>query len=214
MTPSWGLIDRRDHGPDGGPFGSVAPQFAQPEQEEHDPEGVDLPPDDAVEPEDRVHDRHEPAEQRESRPPAELQDHRPDEPADDEVGQDRRDLDQVADIAGRLADQAHEPQHVQVSGRVVVEEVAVVEPAQAVGGEVVRPEAEGVEVGLEPGAWEQLCDDEPEDESEREDDQDRACGSLRPGRPRRRSCAPLGPNGCGASHREWLLHERGRWIGA
>ena len=27
-------------------------------------------------------------------------------------------------------------------------------------------------------------------------------------------CASLGPTGCGASHRERLLHERGRWIGA
>ena len=43
---------------------------------------------------------------------------------------------------------------------------------------------------------------EAEGEAEREDDQDRADGSLRPGRPRRRSRASLGPTGCGASHRE------------
>ena len=43
--------------------------------------------------------------------------------------------------------------------------------------------------------------DESEGEAEREDDQDRADGSLRPGRPRRRSRASLEPTGCGASHR-------------
>ena len=47
-----------------------------------------------------------------------------------------------------------------------------------------------------------------------EDHEDRANGFPRPGRPRRRSCASPGPTERGASHRERLLHERGRWIGA
>ena len=54
--------------------------------------------------------------------PAELARHRPDEVAEREVGEDRRDLDQVADAAEEVADAADEPQDVQVAGRVVVEE--------------------------------------------------------------------------------------------
>ena len=68
-------------------------------------------------------------------------------------------------------------------------------PTRPFVGEVVRPEPERAEVDLEPGAREQVCDDEAEGEPEREDHQDRADGSLRPGRPRRRSCASLGPTG-------------------
>ena len=111
-----------------------------------------------------------------------------------------------------LADDPDQPQDVHVPGHVVVEEVAVVEAPRAVGRELARPEPERAEVDLESGPGEQVCDDEAEGESEREDDQDRADGSLRPGEPRRRACASLGAIGGGASHRERLLHERGRWI--
>ena len=111
----------------------------------------------------------------------------------------RRSVDAAAD---GLADDPDQPQDVEVAGRVVVEEVAVVEAAQAVLGEVVRPELERAQVDPETGAWEHLCDDESKGETEREDQQDRADGSLRPGRPRRRSCASLDPFGGGASHRE------------
>ena len=82
-----------------------------------------------------------------------------------------------------------------------MEEVALVEAARAVLCEVGGPELERAEVDLEPGPREQVCDDEAEGETEDEDDQDRADGSLRPGRPRWRSRVSLKPTGIGASHR-------------
>ena len=69
-------------------------------------------------------------------------------------------------------------------------------------GEVVRPEAERRRGRPRTRTREQVCENEAEGEAEREDDQDRADGSLRPGRPRRRSRASLVPTGYGASHRE------------
>ena len=185
----------------GGALGLVAPQRAQGEQDEDDADRVDLTPDDVVEPEDRVDDHDRGAEQGEPLPTAELADHRPDEVADREVGEDRRDLDEVADATQRVPDGADEPQDVQVSGRVVVEEVALVEAVEPVAGEVVRPELERAQVGVEPGPGEEICQNETEGEAEREDDQDRAKGPLHPGRPRRRSRASLVPTGYGASHR-------------
>ena len=208
------LDDRRDDGVDRRPLGPVPPQLAQAEEHEHHAERVGLPPDDAVEPRDRVEDRHRGRRQRQAVAAAELADHRPGQPADRQVGQDRRDLDQVADPAGGIADDPDQPQDVEVARRVVVEEVAVVEAVEALRGEVRRPEPEGVEVHLEARAGEQACDDEAEDETEREDHEDRADGSQGPGQPRRRSRASLSPAVCGASHRERLLHERGRWVGA
>ena len=94
-----GLDDRRDHRVDRGPLRVVAPQLAQGEQDEDDAERIDLAPDDAVEPEDRVEDSHEGRREGEPVATAELADHRPGEPADGEVGQDRRDLDEVPDAA-------------------------------------------------------------------------------------------------------------------
>ena len=113
-----------------------------------------------------------------------------------------------------VPDDPDEPQDVEVAGGVVVEERAVVEAPRAVLGEVGRPELERSAVDVETGAGQELCDDESKDETEREHHEDRADGSLRPGRPRRRSCASLGPGGGGASHRDGLLRERGRWVGA
>ena len=125
----------------------VAPELAQPEEQEHDAERVDLAPDDAVEPADRVEDREQRPAEREAPAAAELEDHRVDELADGEVGEDRRDLDEVADATGRAwPTMPDEPQHVHVAGHVVVEEVAVVEAPRPVRREVVRPE-----VGTRPG---------------------------------------------------------------
>ena len=118
-----------------------------------------------------------------------------------EVRDDRWDLDQVADPAHRLADRADQPQDIEVARRVVVEEVARVEPVEALGGEIRGPEAERRQVATEPGTREQICKNDLEGEAEREDDQDRANGPLDPGRPRRRSRASLVPTGYGASHR-------------
>ena len=209
-----GLDERRDDRVDGRALGPAAPQLSQAQQQEHDTERVDLAPDDAVEPADRVGDRDERGRERETAPAAELEHHRMDQPADGEVGDERRDLDQVADAANDLPDEPDEPQDVQVAGRVVVEEVPLVEPPRAMVGEIGRPEPERAQVDAEAGSGEQVCDDEAEGEPEREDDHDRADGPAHPGRRRRRSCASLGPAGCGAGHRERLLHERGRWIGA
>ncbi len=134
----------------------VAPQLAQAEQQEDQPERVDLAPHDVVEPEDRAdhHDRR--TEQRQPVARAELADHRPHEVADREVGEHRRDLDQVTDTAERVADDADEPQDVEVAGRVVVEEVPPVEAVEALIGEIARPVAERREVRAEPRAREQV----------------------------------------------------------
>src|SRR5439155_6844426 len=122
--------------------------------------------------------------------PTNLPDHRPDEPAERDVGEDRRDLDQVADVAGRLSDDADEPQDVQVARRVVVEERALVEAVQPIVGEIACPELEGDQIDLEARPGVELCDDEPEDEAEREDGDDRADAIPRPGGPRRRVRVP------------------------
>ena len=137
-----GLHQRSDDREDGRALGLVAPQRAQGEQHEDDPDRVDLPPHDIVEPEHRVDDHDHGPEQRDSLASPKLADHRPDEVPDRQVGEDGRDLDEVADAAERIADGSDQPQDVQVSGRVVVEEVALVEAVEPVVGEVVGPESE------------------------------------------------------------------------
>ena len=210
-----GLDQRGHHRVDGRSLRMVAPQLAQPEEKEHHTDGVDLAPDHAVEPADRVDDGDECGDQRDLSAAAELEDHRPGQPADGQVGEDRRHLDEAdADPADDLPGQSEHPQDVQIARGVVVEEIALVEAVQALAGEIRRPGAEGAEIHPETGSGKEVCDDESEGKTEREDHEDRADGSLRPGHPRRRSCASLGPAGCGASHRERLLHERGRWTGA
>ena len=84
--------------------GLVAPQLAQAEQQEHDAERVDLAPDDAVEPGDRVERRRRAAASSasRSRPPSSRTIDQTSQPMA-EVGQDRRDLDQVADAADGAA---------------------------------------------------------------------------------------------------------------
>ena len=77
------------------PARPVPPQLAQAEQHEDDAERVDLAPDDAVEPADRVHDRDEGRREGDPLPATQLADHRPRQRADGEVRDDRRDLDQL-----------------------------------------------------------------------------------------------------------------------
>ena len=75
-----------------------------------------------------------------------------------------------------VADQADEPQGVQVAGRVVGEEAAVVEAVRALGREVVGPEPEQVQVAVEARSAESfdpVCHDQPDDESDEQDRQDR-----------------------------------------
>src|SRR3954453_4726146 len=205
-----GLDDRGDDRVDRRPLGPSPPQLSQSEHQEDDAERVHLAPYDAVEPADRVQHRDGCGGESEAVAPTELADHRPREVADGEVGQDRRHLDQVADAPAGAPDGAAEPQHVQVTRRVVVEEVATVEAAQTLIGEVRRPEPEGVEVDLEAGTRQKADEDEAEEEADDEDHEDGAHGSLPPGQRRRRSCASLGPAVREASHQERLLHERGK----
>ena len=75
------------------------------------------------------------------------------------------------------------PQRVQVAGRVVVEEGAIVEAEGPVRRELLTPEVERAQVGLEPGAGQQVCDDEAEGEPEGENRKDSADGVPRAGRP-------------------------------
>ena len=109
-------------------------------------------------------------------------------------------------------DPADEPQDVQVAGRVVVKEVAFVKAAQAVPCQAARPTPERVEVHLESRTGIDLCDDEAEGKSEREDGDDRADAIPRPGGPRRRVCVPAGPARHAAGHHGMDLPERAlRW---
>ena len=191
--PELRLDQGGDHREDRGPFGSIAPQCSQREQQEDDAHRIDLAPDDAVEPADGVHDGDECSAERQTAAATQLQDHRPHQPADGQIGEDRRDLDEVADAAHDASDDADQPQDVQVAGRVVVEEISLVEARWAVRREVVRPEPERAQIHSESRPRQQVCDDESKGETEGEDHEDRADGSLRPGQPRRRSCALLGP---------------------
>ena len=131
------------------PLRSVVPQRPKAQQQEDDAEGVDLTPEHRIEPADGVQHDQRGADERGSPTDADLARHRPHEPADRDVREDRRDLDQVADLAGLLPDQADQPQDVEVAGRVIVEERPLVEARQALGREIVRPELERREVDLE-----------------------------------------------------------------
>ncbi len=170
------LHQRRRDGEDRGPLRPVLPQLAHGEQQEHRPERVDLPPDDRVEPGDRVDQHDDRREPRAAVGDAEVEDHPVHDIGEDDVGDDRRQLDQVADATRRVADDADEPQRVQVAGRVVGEEAAVVEAVRAFGREVVRPEPEQVQVAVEARSAESfdpVCHDQADDESDEQDRQNR-----------------------------------------
>ena len=196
------LDQRGDHRPDRCPLRVVAPELAKAEQQEHDAERVDLSPGDRVEPRDRVDDDDDRAEHGSTPARPQLEGHRPDQPADHDVGQDRRDLDQVADAAHCLSREADQVQDIEIAGRVVEEEVAVVDAVQSVAREVRRPRVEGVQVELQTGPGEGVCDDEPSGEREAEDGQDRDGALSRPGGPRRCVRAPARPVRCAGGQAE------------
>src|SRR4029079_8032263 len=156
QDPELRLHDRRDDAEDRRPLGLVAPETSQSEHQEQDAERIDLAPDDVVEPEDRVEHDHERAKDRQAIADTELAEHRPGEIRDPDVGDDRWDLDQVADATQRLSDRPDEPQTLQVTRRVVVEEVALVEAVQAMRSEIVRPIAERREVRAEARTGKQV----------------------------------------------------------
>ena len=104
------LHQRRDDREDRGPLAARLPQLPDRQQQEHRPEAVDLAPDHRVEPGDRVHDHHRAGDRRPPLADAEVAGHPVDDVAERDVGEDRRQLDQVADAAEELADDAHQPQ--------------------------------------------------------------------------------------------------------
>ncbi len=144
--PQLRLRDRGDRAPDRRPLGLVAPDRAQGQEDEDEPDRVDLAPDDAVEPGDRDEQHERGAEERPPVVAAQLADHREDEGGADQVGDDGGQLDQVTQAAESLADIAHRPQDIQVAGGVVVEERPIVEAERAVLGKVAGPEPERVQV--------------------------------------------------------------------
>ena len=196
------LDERGDDREDRGPLRAVAPQLAQAEQQEDDAERVDLAPDDAVEPGDRVERRRRaradaaPARcaRRRARGPSTRRASR--SPRSARIGGSLIRSPIAAERAGRRARRA--------TGRTG-------SPACSRGRSrarrsrtrpsLARLSAQNwndAEVDLEAGAREQVCDDEPEGEPEREDDEDRADGVPRPGRPRRRvACLGSGPPDAG-----------------
>ena len=195
--PELGLDDRGHRRQDRRSLRTTPPELAEGEEQEDHPERVDLPPDPAVEPGDRVDQDDRRPEERGSPRTAELADHRMDEPGDGHVGQDRRELDQVADATQGLADEPHDPEHIEVARGVVDEESAVVEAQRAIGRELARPRLEGATVDAEPGAREEdVCDDEPEGEPEGQDHDERPGGLQRP---LRRRGASVGHTGFGGS---------------
>ncbi len=199
-------VDRR-------PLRSVAPQRAQTEQEEDDAERVDLAPQDRVEPAHRVEDGECRAQEGGAFADTDLARHRPDEPADRQVGEDRRDLDHVDAGAERLADDPDHVQDIEIAGRVIVEERPLVEAAETLGREVVRPEEERRLVDPETRPRIELCDDETDDEAEREERDDRADAIPRSAGPRRRVRAPARSARSAAGRHGRVLPERAlRWI--
>ena len=119
--PELGLDHRRDRGQDRRPLGVVPPQFADAEEQEDQAEGIDLGPDRAVEPGDRVDDEQERAQERRPARAAELHDELVDEVPDRDIREDRRQLDQVADAAEGVADDPDQPQDIEVAGGVIDE---------------------------------------------------------------------------------------------
>ncbi len=169
------LHQRRDDRKDRRPLAARLPQLPHRQQQEHRPEAVDLAPDHGVEPGDRVHDHDRAGDRRPAVADAEVTGHPVDDVAERDVGEDRRQLDQVADAAEELADDAHQPQRIQVARRVVGEEAAIVEAERPVVGEVGRPEPEQAEVRVEPGSpesGEAICHDQAEHQADRDDRQD------------------------------------------
>ena len=175
QDPELRLDDRGDRRQDRGALRLPAPQLAHGEHEEERAEGIDLGPDGAVEPGDR--DEQEHAGRRDGAATArpELGGQGEDRQGQGQVGEDRRQLEEAVDRdPERLRDEPEAPQDVQVAGRVVDEDRAVVEAPRPVLGELHGPPAEAREVDLEPGAGQKdVCDDESKGEAERKKDAER-----------------------------------------
>ena len=92
-----------------------------------------------------------------------------------------------------LAQQPDGVQDIQIAGRVIVEEVALVEAVETLAGEVVGPSPERAEVELEPCPAVDFYDEEAEGEPDCEHDEDRPDAISRPGRLCRSARAPVRP---------------------
>ncbi len=170
QDPELGLDDRRDRGQDRGPLGPPPPELADGEHQEEGAHRIDLGPDRAVEPGDR-HEQEDPGRRDRGAPPGpQLRRQGEDGQGEGQIGEDRRQLEELVDgDARRLGDEAEPPEDIQVAGRVVDEHAAVVEAPRAIPGKLHRPATEAPQVNLEPGAGQQnVCDDEPKGEAERE----------------------------------------------
>ena len=178
QDPELGLDDRGHRREERRPFVPSTPQLAHGEQQDQRPDRVDLGPDRAVEPGDRHEQDHRGGDQRRAAAGAQVGREQEDGDREPEVGEDRGQLQQgarrSAGPAEQLRDQAQAPQDIEVAGRVVDEDRAVVDPERPVPGELHRPAVERVDVHLEPRpGQEDVCDDEPKGEAEREKDAER-----------------------------------------
>ena len=178
QDPELGLDDRRHGREQGGALVAPAPQVTDGEEQDQRPDGVDLRPDRAVEPGDRHEQDQRGRRERRAATGSEVRGELEDGDREPQVGQDRGQLQEIArpgaGPAQGLRNEAQSPQDVQVAGRVVDEDRAVVDPVRPVPGELHRPAVERGDVDLEsrPGQ-EDVCDDEPKDEAEREKDAER-----------------------------------------
>ena len=206
------LDDPGDHSEDDRELGLVAPQGADGEQHEEEADRIHLAPDDAVEPGDRDEQVEACPDEPGAATAAELVDHRPYEGGHPDVGEDRGDLDEIRAGQGPLHGPDH-PQDIQVTGRVVDERAALVEPGEAARGQILRPALERGEVVGEAGSGQDVCDDDPEGEPEREKDEDLAGCVPLPGSPHRGGGAPIGLARGGASQLGRPPARALRWIG-
>ena len=178
QDPELGLDDRGDRRQERRSLVPATPQVADREQQHERADRVDLGPHRAVEPGDRHEQDGRGGGQRGSPARAQVRGEQEDRHREPQVGHDRGQLQQGArgraDPAEELGDQPEAPQDVQVPGRVVDEDRSVVDAERPVPGELHRPAVEQRDVDLEPGpGQEDVCDDEPEGEAEREKDAER-----------------------------------------
>ena len=215
QDPELRLDDRGDRGQDRRPFRPPAPQLPDGEHEEERAHRVHLGPDGTVEPRDRHEQEDGGGGQGAATARSQLGGQGEDGQGQGQVGDDRRQLEEVADgDRERLGDEPEAPQDVQVARRVVHEDRAVVEAPRPVRGELHGPAAEAPQVDLEPGAGQQdVCDDEAKGEAERKKDgkRDDRVPHANPGL----LAGPRALARCGAWHGCWygLLERALRWTG-
>ena len=185
QDPELGLDDGCHRRQQRGALVPAAPELAHREEQDQRPDGVDLRPDRAVEPGDRNEQDHRGRRERWASAGSEVRGEEENGDRQAEVGQDRRQLEEGARCrtgpAEGLRHQAQGPQDVEIPGRVVDEDRAIVDPEWPVPGELDRPAVERADVNLEPGPGkDDVCDDDPKGEAERKKDAERDCDVPEP----------------------------------